>query len=464
MEEVLAGRYALGAELGRGGMARVVAARDLRLQRDVAVKLLLPGGVSSADPAARRRFVREARSAASFAHPHAVAVFDAGEDAGVLYLVMELVDGRSLDAVIAERRLAVAEATRIGDEVLQALAAAHRAGIVHRDVKPGNVLIRTDGVAKLADFGIAKPLDDLAADVTSTGQFVGTPTYLAPEQVRGERATPATDVYAVGVLLFEMLAGRPPFVADSPIAIALAHRDATVPDVRDLRPTSPRRRHRDPTGDGQGPGGPLRRCRRDARRAGDAGATRRPDRRRRPVPGPPRSRHVWWWAALAAAVVTGGTAFALGRDDAPDQLAPDAARRPRSVTPLVPPPSARPAGHRCADGGHDRRATTARPHAPTVPPTVPLAASSVGELRVLVAADPARFGVHAEEIARRLEGIDDRDGDRRRRDVERLLDRVADWEDDGTLGPAAAAVIRDVLPVTSGERRRRRLSRHLRRR
>ena len=240
MEEVIAGRYAVGAELGRGGMARVVAARDLRLHRAVAIKLLPADAHTSSDPSARRRFVREARAAASFSHPHAVAVFDAGDADGVLYLVMELVDGPSLATLLAgHRQLGIDEAVRIADQVLQALEAAHRAGIVHRDVKPGNVLITPDGAAKLADFGIAKPLGDLAGNLTATGQLVGTPTYLSPEQVAGQPATAATDLYSTGVLLFEMLAGGPPYDAGTPMATALAHRDAPVPDVRTRRADVP---------------------------------------------------------------------------------------------------------------------------------------------------------------------------------------------------------------------------------
>ena len=196
-------------------------------------------------------------------------MFDAGDADGVLYLVMELVDGPSLAAVLAgHRQLAIDEAVRIADQVLQALGAAHRAGIVHRDVKPGNVLITSDGVAKLADFGIAKRLDDLAGDLTATGQFVGTPTYLAPEQVAGQPATAATDLYSTGVLLFEMLAGGPPFDAGTPMATALAHRDAPVPDVRARRPDVPATVADDGApGHGQGPCGPLRLGRGDARRA-----------------------------------------------------------------------------------------------------------------------------------------------------------------------------------------------------
>ncbi len=184
--------------------------------------------------------MREARSAAGFAHPDAVAVYDAGESDGYLFLVMELVDGSSLAERLAERgRLDVDEALRITRRVLAALGAAHQAGIVHRDVKPANVLLGAAGEVKLADFGIAKRLGDIAADVTSSGQFVGTPKYLAPEQVVGERSTPATDLYAVGVVLYEMLAGRPPYDAGNPMATAIAHRDAPIPDLHRARPDLP---------------------------------------------------------------------------------------------------------------------------------------------------------------------------------------------------------------------------------
>ncbi|HEU4842563.1 MAG TPA: serine/threonine-protein kinase [Ilumatobacteraceae bacterium] len=234
MQERLAGRYVLGAELGRGGMARVVVARDLRLHRQVAVKLL---PVPAAEPSeARQRFVREARAAAAFNHPHAVAIFDAGVADDVLFIVMELVDGETVATRVGRRGpLDVAESLRIVDEVLQALAAAHRAGIVHRDVKPGNVLLTADGTAKLADFGIAKRLDDGAADVTIAGHVIGTPSYLAPEQLAGGRVTPAVDIYAAGVLLFEMLTGRKPYVGNNAVEIALARRASGPADVRELR-------------------------------------------------------------------------------------------------------------------------------------------------------------------------------------------------------------------------------------
>jgi hypothetical protein len=236
MPRVLAGRYALEDELAAGGFARVYRAIDRRLNRTVAVKVLDAGRVASADPGAMQRFVREARSSAGFTHPHAVTVFDAGEADGELFIVMELVDGPSLAALIAERgSLPEDEAVRIATQVLSALGAAHASGIVHRDVKPANILLDARGDAKLADFGIAKRFDDLTDSLTATGLVVGTLRYLAPEQARGEPLSPAADVYAVGVILHEMLAGAPPFADESLLATANRDRHA-VPRVDVVRP------------------------------------------------------------------------------------------------------------------------------------------------------------------------------------------------------------------------------------
>ncbi len=196
--------------------------------------------VESADPAARMRFLREGPTSASFSHPNAVTVFDAGEDDGVLYIVMELVDGPSLAARLAsDGPLPIDEAVRIARQVLAALAAAHTAGIVHRDVKPANVLLGADGVAKLADFGIAKRFDELDDSITRTGTVIGTPRYLAPEQALGSPVTPASDVYSMGLLLFEMLGGRTPFRGDSPISVVMAQQSHVAPDVRTLRADIP---------------------------------------------------------------------------------------------------------------------------------------------------------------------------------------------------------------------------------
>lgn len=239
-DEVIAGRYRLERRVGAGGFGRVFAATDLRLEREVAIKLVSIEDAEAIDPAVVRRFVDEARSGARFSHPHAVTVFDAGRNDRYLYLVTELVRGSDLAARIEQHGpLSIDDTTRIADQTLQALGAAHHAGIVHRDVKPSNVLLDERGNVKLADFGIAKRLDDLQASVTSTGQMMGTPNYVAPERSAGEPATAATDVYAVGVMMFEMLTGRPPYRGDSPIAIALAHRDAPLPDVVRWRPDTP---------------------------------------------------------------------------------------------------------------------------------------------------------------------------------------------------------------------------------
>jgi serine/threonine-protein kinase len=238
--DVVAGRYELGRLIGTGGNGRVFAARDRVLDRPVAVKLVDAEAVRHRDPAGRERFLEEARSSAGFIHPNAVAVFDAGEADGSLYLVMELVEGETLaDRIAAHGAIEPTSAARIASDVLAALDAAHRAGIVHRDVKPANVLLDARGTAKLADFGIAKRLDTVAAALTSPGQFFGTPKYLAPEQVDGRAVSAATDVYAMGVVLFEMLAGTPPFDEEQPMATAIAQRDAPVPDLRAIRPDLP---------------------------------------------------------------------------------------------------------------------------------------------------------------------------------------------------------------------------------
>lgn len=237
MTRRIADRYLLGNQLGAGGTSRVHAALDERLGRQVAIKLLDAQLVASADPAGRERFLREGPTSASFSHRNAVTVFDCGEDEGDLYIVMELVDGPSLAERIAKNGpLPIQEATDIAAQVLAALSAAHAVGIVHRDVKPANVLLGTNGDVKLADFGIAKRFDDLEDSVTSTGMVIGTPRYLAPEQATGSPATSATDVYGVGILLFEMLTAQPPFAGGSLAAISAAQQTQPAPDVRSLRP------------------------------------------------------------------------------------------------------------------------------------------------------------------------------------------------------------------------------------
>jgi eukaryotic-like serine/threonine-protein kinase len=237
--QVLAGRYEIGAVLGRGGMAEVRAAWDLRLGRAVAVKTLLPG--LAEQPTIRQRFDGEARAAARLAHPNAVAIFDVGEERGVPFLVMEQVVGPTLEEEMRGGPLDAGRLRRLGEELLGALGAAHSAGLVHRDVKPANVLMAPDGSAKLGDFGIAKAVVDeedpgLQVDHTTTGQIVGTVAYMAPERLAGRPATVQSDIYSVGVVLYEGLTGTRPFAAPTPIAMVHAIDQASPAPLRDCCP------------------------------------------------------------------------------------------------------------------------------------------------------------------------------------------------------------------------------------
>ena len=216
--EVIADRYRLDGLLGRGGMGEVRLGHDERLGRPVAVKLLHHS--MAADEGARRRFEDEARAAAQLVHPNAVAVFDTGEHEGIPYIVMECLPGRTLADEIAEGPMPAPRVRAVALQVLSALEAAHRAGVIHRDVKPGNILLTADGTAKVGDFGIAKTAEGL--DHTATGMIVGTPSYLAPERITGSPATARSDLYAVGVVLYEALAGAKPFHDRSPLALAAA--------------------------------------------------------------------------------------------------------------------------------------------------------------------------------------------------------------------------------------------------
>ncbi len=228
---VLDRRYRVDAPIARGGMSTVYAGTDLRLDRRVAVKVMAPA--LAHDPAFTERFVREARTAARLSHPNAVAVFDQGAEetpAGrVVFLVMELVAGSTLRDVLRRRgRLRPDEAVSVLEPVLAALAAAHRAGLVHRDVKPENVLVSTDGTVKVVDFGLARAV---AAPSTSTqaGMVLGTVAYVSPEQVARGVSDARTDVYSAGVVLFELLTGAPPYGGDSALAVAYRHVHDDVP-------------------------------------------------------------------------------------------------------------------------------------------------------------------------------------------------------------------------------------------
>ena len=225
--EILAGRYQLGAVIGRGGMGVVRRAVDLRLEREVAVKLLRPDLTATAD--VRHRFEDEARAAARLSHPSAVTVFDSGEDGDVAYLVMESLPGRTLADELVDGPLAPERVYALAVDLLGALQAAHGLGILHRDVKPANVLITSDGRPKLADFGIAKMAEGV--DHTMTGLIIGTPAYLAPERLAGGVATAGTDLYSLAVMLYEALTGEKPFRGDTPMALAHSLHTSTPPPI-----------------------------------------------------------------------------------------------------------------------------------------------------------------------------------------------------------------------------------------
>jgi eukaryotic-like serine/threonine-protein kinase len=224
--DILVGRYEVDSLLGRGGMSSVYSAFDRTLGRDVAIKVLAAELVE--DEVFVERFDREARAAASLSHRNVVAVFDSGVDGGARFIVMERVSGRTLSALLGEGRLPVEQAVEIALSVAQALGAAHAHGIVHRDVKPGNVMVGDGGQVKVLDFGIARAL--AATSLTLATTVIGTAGYLSPEQANGGPVDARSDLYGLGCVLYEMLTGRPPFVADS--AAALINQHATWPPER----------------------------------------------------------------------------------------------------------------------------------------------------------------------------------------------------------------------------------------
>jgi eukaryotic-like serine/threonine-protein kinase len=233
---LLGERYELEGVVGRGGMAEVYRARDIRLDRVVAIKTLRAD--LARDQTFQARFRREAQSAASLNNPSIVAVYDTGEDLStgvpVPYIVMEYVDGRTVrDLLIEGHRLLPERSLEIISGVLRALEYSHQAGIVHRDIKPGNVMVTRNGDIKVMDFGIARAMSDSQATMTQTAQVIGTAQYLSPEQARGERVDSRSDLYSTGCLMYELLTGRPPFTGDSPVAIAYQHvRENPVPPSR----------------------------------------------------------------------------------------------------------------------------------------------------------------------------------------------------------------------------------------
>lgn len=234
--DVLGGRYRLVELLGQGGMATIYRATDAQLGREVAVKVLHPQ--YGRDPDFVARFKQEAMAAASLSHPNIVGVYDFGTDADGPYIVMELVDGEDVATLLARNGpLPPRQAARLAAEVAHALAAAHARGIVHRDVKPGNILVSSDGRVKVADFGIARAWAD--ARLTLPGVTLGSVHYFSPEQALGEQATAQSDIYSLGIVLYELLTGRRPWEGDNAAAVAMARISAPPPLVSDVRPNVP---------------------------------------------------------------------------------------------------------------------------------------------------------------------------------------------------------------------------------
>ena len=231
--DLVGGRYRLEQRLGLGGMSEVWAAEDTELGRRVAIKLL----GHDADAA---RFNREARAVAGLAHPNICQLYDFGEEAGRPFMVLEYLGGGTLeDRLVAGEPYPDEETARVAAELAAALAHAHGRGLVHRDLKPANVLFDEEGRAKIADFGIARLSG--AGTLTEAGTLLGTAAYISPEQATGEQATPASDVYSFGVILYRLLAGRLPFVADNAMEVVRMHRDDTPPPVSVFRADAPAR-------------------------------------------------------------------------------------------------------------------------------------------------------------------------------------------------------------------------------
>ena len=238
MKKMLGERYELGAMIGTGGMADVYLAQDVRLNRQVAIKILRSD--LARDPSFVTRFNKEALSVAALNHPGIVSVYDSGKEdspSGAMpYIVMEYVEGKTLREIVNKgERFALNRAVEITEGILIALQYSHKNGIIHRDIKPGNIMITDNGDVKVMDFGIARALADTGATMTSTWNIIGTAQYLSPEQATGTQADARSDLYSVGCLLYELLAGRPPFTGDTPVAIAYQHVSAPLVPITELQ-------------------------------------------------------------------------------------------------------------------------------------------------------------------------------------------------------------------------------------
>jgi serine/threonine-protein kinase len=229
------GHYDIVEELGRGGMGVVYKGYESSLGRYVAIKVL--AAAMAHDPVFVERFLREARAMAALNDPHIIQIYFIGQDEDQTFFVMEFIDGESLsDWIKRENKLAPSDALKILMDAAQGLATAHAQGVIHRDIKPGNIMITTRGVVKVADFGIALASNDVASKLTNTGALVGTPGYLSPEVCLGKAVDQRSDIFALGIVLFEMLTGHMPFNAESPLKLMLDVVEADIPDIREINP------------------------------------------------------------------------------------------------------------------------------------------------------------------------------------------------------------------------------------
>jgi eukaryotic-like serine/threonine-protein kinase len=329
LTDVLAGsRYRIERTLGRGGMAAVYLAHDEELQRPVAVKVLAEH--LGNDETFRLRFLREARLAGRLSHPNVVQVYDAGETDGRPFIVMEYVPGRTLADC---GKLAPQRAVDLGLQACAGLQHAHDRGLVHRDVKPGNLLLRDDDVLKIADFGIARAAETTRH--TQVGTILGTAAYLAPEQIAGEDATPASDLYSLAAVLYELLTGRPPYRFDSLAELAAQQAEGVIAPVRDLESTVPPEVEaavmhalaREPS---FRPASAAE-LGHELAAAGELPTRPLPEQRRRFVSVP--GRRGWWW--LAAAIALAAIAVILGLAKLGGTSSPSRPPAPAHVSPPV---------------------------------------------------------------------------------------------------------------------------------
>ena len=447
--DVIADRYELGRTLGAGGMARVVQAHDRVLDREVAIKLLRED--IAVDPAVRERFLGEARTAARFTHPNAVTVFDTGQDGRQPWIAMELIAGEDLSERLArDGRLEETEAIGVAGAVLAALDAAHANGFVHRDVKPGNIMLLDDGGVKLADFGIAKGIQEMTAGLTATGQIIGTAKYLSPEQVDGQPASPASDVYAMGCVLYEMLTGQPPFTGESPIGIALAHTRDPVPDVRRARPdVSPavaaavtRALSKDPAQRFASAGDMRRALRGEAVGAATAttavlapaAATTQvlpgaaPARRERRTP--------WGLIALAVVALLGALLLMSALNNDPPAGETRAERRERREQ-QAEEPAAEPTAQATEPPEEE---PTQPPAEETAPPEAPIIPTDIPTLIELLDAQPDTYGSKQDDLLQGLEQVQGTEGDEQIEHAAALQNDLAQWAEKDEIDPNIASL------------------------